>query len=210
MSECFGISRAFMHPDVRIGWYPARTRVATVITTKPGGGLLVKSLIEHAGIALQSVRNPRGEADPPMRPPVTGIDGEKYAWCYSRAGTLAGWIAVDDVEPDPNAASKPPLLGPAGRDFEVGRTLPQEKKPSGCGRISRTKPLRRVEARDTFLRYSERGSAFHYLHAGDVVRLILVDAPHGFCFVEVQQAGPGSSVHPGYRGWTQQVSLASL
>lgn len=206
MAECYGIKGAFQHPDVRIGWAPFVSLVETEVRTNPGGGHLLKSLIKGGGVAYQSVRNPNGSSNPALRPTVT-VEGEEYAWVYTRAGDVTGWIRRDDIARDPNSASKPPLSGPGGLDFEIGRTTPLPKRPSGCGRVSKTKPLRRVAARETYLRYSPRGTAFHYLHRDDVVRLLLVDGAHGFGFGEVISRAPNSAVKVGSRGWMMQESL---
>ena len=64
-------------------------------------------------------------------------------------GLHAGYVPLDDIEPDPDAAGKSPLTGPAKRDFEVGRTPPFEKKKSGCGELSAVRPIREVKARET-------------------------------------------------------------
>lgn len=207
MSECHGIKRAYQHPDVRIGWFPKRTNQPTVITSDPVNGRVLKELIEHAGVGVQSVRNPAGLPDPEPRLAVTGPNGKRYLWCYSRAGTITGWIDAAHLETDPDAVSKSPLLGPGGFDFEVGRTEPLPKKASGCGSVSHTQPLRQVKTRETYLRYSPRGTAFHYLHKGDVIKLLIVDGPHGFGFGEVVSAAEGSLLKRGARGWIQQVSL---
>jgi hypothetical protein len=211
MSECHGFAKAYQHPDVRIGWAPYVAVTETEIRSNPGGGTLLKSLIKGGGVGYQSVRNPTGSLNPELRLPVH-VYGEEYAWVYSRAGTITGWIRLADIAPDPNAGSKSPLRGPGGFDFEIGNPLtpPLPKRPSGCGSISKTKPLRRVASRETYLRYSPRGTAYHYLHKDDIVRLLLVDGPHGFGFCEVVEARQGSPLRPGTRGWIQQMSLAPL
>lgn len=197
MAECYGVRGAYQHIDVRIGWFPMRTKRETWITTEPNGGSKVKKVPKHGGVAVQSARNPTGSPRPPKRLPVEGC-----VWAYSRAGTFTGWISLEDLEIDPDAASKPPLLGPAGRDFEVGRTLPLPKRSVGCGKRSLKQPVRAVEVETAYLRYSPRGTAFHYLHRGDQVRLILTNASHGFCFVEVL-----TGTRKGSRGWTLHESL---
>lgn len=204
---CHGYDRAYTHPEVRIGWWPLRAVRETRIVTASLEGRTLKILQPGAGLGRQSVRNPRGLLAPSPRPAVVGADGYSYVWCYSRAGTITGWVRRQDVEVDPDSLSKPPLLGPGGLDFECDRTTPRIKLPSGCGDVSSRKPLRKVAARDTYLRYSPRGTAFHYLRRGDVVRLILVDGPHGFAFCEVVSVGPGSLCRPGAQGWVTQVSL---
>lgn len=204
---CHGIDRAFTHPEVCIGWYPATAVVATKIRTQPGGGHIVRALKPGAGLGLQSGRNPEACPEPALRVPIVGPDDQEYFWCYSRAGRFAGWVRARDVDFDSRAEDKAPLLGPTAKDFEVGRTLPQPRRQSGCGRPVEGEPEYLVSVRDTLLRYSERGAAFHYLHEGDLVRLLLVGAPHGFAFCEVIQVGPGASLRPGTRGWVPQAAL---
>ena len=71
-----------------------------------------------------------------------------------------------------------PLDGPGNYDFEVGKTLPRLKKPNSCGKLSLFRPTRRVTATDVYLRYSGRGTAFHYLHhEGDIVRKLISNGP---------------------------------
>lgn len=213
MSECHGIKRAYQHPDVCIGWYPMRTTEPTVIMTDPVNGTVIKELIQHAGVGRQSVRNPAALPEPEPRLAVSGPNGKRYLWCYSRAGSYTGWIDAALLEKDPDAASKSVLLGPGGFDFEVGRPRdngwvgPLPKRASGCGEVSKTQPLRRVKARDTYLRYSPRGTAFHYLHKGDVIKLLIVDGPHGFGFGEIVSVAEGSLLKVGTRGWVTQISL---
>lgn len=210
MAECYGVRRAFMHKDVRIGWAPYVALQETEIRSNPGAGTLLKTVPKGGGLGYQSVRNPRGEANPSLRLPVT-VYGEKYAWVYSRAGDVTGWIRLADIAKDPGAWQKPALDGPGGYDFEVNRTPPLEKKSNSCGKISLTRPLRRVKARDTYLRYSPRGTAYHFLHEGDVVKLLLVNAEgRSFAFVEVIGVRQGSPARVGTRGWILQNSLAKL
>ena len=68
-----------------------------------------------------------------------------------------------------------------------------------------------MTATDVYLRYSGRGTAFHYLHQGDVVRKLISNGPGGYAFVEVvKTAEPGGPVFSGYRGWVSQTHLASV
>jgi hypothetical protein len=166
-------------------------------------------LAPGAGIGVQSARNPKRSPNPPQRQSVIGVDGARWVWCYSRAGSQTGWVRFDDIE-YARDLSKPPLSGPARLDFEVGRTHPKAKKPSGCGKPSPTKPLRRVKSVDTYLRYSPRGTAFHHLHEGDLVRLLLVNGPQGFAFCEVRKVGCNATAKVGSRGWILQNSLESV
>lgn len=203
---CFDIYRAFQHNEVLIGWRPYRTNQTTEIRTKPGCGNLVHTLDKGDGVGLQSARNPEGSSSPPGRLAFVTDDGTKYAWGYARSGSHTGWIKFDDLYYDPNP-EVPPLKGPGGFDFECDRTEPSEKSGPGCGKISKTKPTRTVVVRDVYLRFSPRGTALHYLHQGDVVRLLLVDGPHGFAFCEVIQAASDGSATTGTRGWISHNAL---
>jgi hypothetical protein len=206
---CYGINKAYQHPEVCIGWYPFVTTSETEIRTAPNGGHLLKAMIKGGGVGVQSVRNPRAEATPPPRPAVNG-----WLWCYARSTGDTGWIRADDVVADPDADTKPALRGPGLWDFEVGRPAPdgrvgpRPKKPNGCGYLSAMTPLRRVAARTVALRYSGRGTAFHYLHEGDLVRLLIVNAPAGYAFCEVVETKNGVP-YKGARGWLGQSHLVA-
>ena len=206
MTECHNTPRAFQHPDVYIGWYPYRVKGPTAVRTAPSPaqhvGRTLKIVPTGGGVAVQSIRNPRQDPLPPRRPSYRG-----YIWVYTRNGAIQGWAPATEIEPDPQAASKPALDGPAGYDFEVGRTLPSgTKKPNGCGDVSPTKPVRYVIATDTYLRYSARGTAFHYLHSGDSVRILHSNCPGGFAFVEVLHS---ISCPDHTRGYVLHESLSS-
>lgn len=208
---CHNVERAFQHPDVRIGWYPHVAIAETEVRTAPGAGTLLKTIPKTGGLGWQSTRNPQDQPlFPHKRPIFWKTPTEGYAFCYTRAGSVTGWVREADIAPDPLSYTKPPLNGPGGYDFEVGRTEPRLKKANGCGKVSRTKPLRVVDRRDLYLRYSGRGTAFHYLHRGDIVRLLLVDAIGGYGFIEVVSCSPRGPVHPGYRGWLEQAALAPI
>lgn len=202
---CFGLAGAFQHSDVSIGWYPGRATVSTEILSKPGGGHVVDALPAGDGFCRQSVRNPLCSATPSLRPAVLGSDGRRYVWGYRRDGSKTGWVRADHVERDPAAYRKREAKGPAGEDFEAGRGVPRRGLKSGCGKLSLSKPERRVKARDVHLRYSPHGTSFHYLHAGDVVRLLLVDGPQGYVFVQVIEAD--GSARSGVRGWVAATGL---
>jgi hypothetical protein len=56
------------------------------------------------------------------------------------------------------------------------------------------------------LRYSPRGTSFHYLHRGDDVRVLLEHAGE-FSFVEVVDAAADGSARKGARGWVMTAFL---
>jgi hypothetical protein len=200
---CFDLKDAFQHRDVNIGWFPFRARRDTEIRTIPGGGNVKAEVLAGRGVGVQSVRNPDRRSVIARRKAERAGDGSQWVWCYRRQGAPTGWIAFDDLEPDPGRPT--PLIGPAKLDFEVGRTAPGVHAVSGCGRDIRDRPrsdrTRDVIADDVYLRYSPRGTAKHYLHHGDEVLLLLVEGPHRFAFVEVLASDPGNPAKPGTRGW---------
>jgi hypothetical protein len=82
------------------------------------------------------------------------------------------------------------------------------KPPSGCGKLSVNRPIKAVDARDAHIRYSPHGTSFHYLHRGDHIKVLIVNAPQGFHLVEVLQTDPDGSAHTGTRGWILAEALA--
>jgi hypothetical protein len=204
--SCHGIRAAYQHNEVNIGWFSFRAIRRTLVRTKPGAGNVIDFLDQGRYCGRQSVRNPHRKSDPAMRLSQRGADGQFHCWVYTRKETATGWVAVRDLDQfaDPD---KRPLTGPAGLDFEVGRGTPALKEPSGCGKVSGERPIKRVQARETYLRYSPRGTAFHYLHRGDLVKLLIVDGPQGFCFVEVVQSSRDGGVPREARGWVLAESL---
>lgn len=205
---CHGVEGAFQHPEVNIGWRLGVARRSTEIRTKPGRGELVGRLDGGDGCGIQTVRNPDRKAEPETRPSVDGRDGEQYIWVYARAGSKTGWVRKDDIERLPVDRDKPPLRGPAGLDFEVGRTRPRKKRPSGCGHVSNNQPTKTVNAADAHLRYSPRGTSFHYLHRGDRVQVLLADEGQGFHFVEITDTDADGSARTGGRGWILAEALS--
>jgi hypothetical protein len=204
---CHNISGAFQHCDVNVGWYPCVATCATEVRSKPGAGLLLAVLAAGEGFARQSVRNPSCKPNPAPRAAVTGNDGHLYVWGYRRAGAKTGWVRADHIAPDQNAARKREANGPAREDFEVGRSVPTPGTRSGCGKVSLSKPRMVVTAREAHLRYSPHGTGVHYLHAGDVVTVLIANGPQGNHFVHVVKAAPDGSARPGMRGWVSTSAL---
>ena len=201
---------AFQHNEVRIGWRLGEAKAETRIRTKPGAGEVLDVLEPGRHCGIQSVRNPDGKPDPVTRPSVTGANGHKYIWVYARQGGKTGWVRSDHIErTGPSQPPTRPLGGPTpdGHDFEVGRTEPKEKPQSACGRRSASTPTRTVDAQEMHLRYSPRGTSFHYLHKGDKVKVLLENAGE-FSFVEVIDAAPDGSAKRGTRGWVMREFLA--
>lgn len=206
---CHNLLGAFQHPEVVIGWYRCVAIHDTEVRSAPGAvGHVLKNVRAGATLGRQSVRNPKSSPTPARRPCVR-VDGKLWAWCYTHAGSVTGWVNIADLEEEIDQ-TKPPLRGPGGYDFEVGRSLPLPKKKNGCGDLSKTKPIRTIASLTVYLRYSGRGTAFHYLHRGDKVRVLIVNAPAGYCFVEVIEVAPGSGARPGSRGWLTHDSLKEV
>lgn len=203
---CHNIDGAHQHGDVNIGWFPFKVTRPTVILSKPGAGTILRTITAGKGIGVQSARNPDCKPNPPQRRAVVGADGRHYYWCYAREGAKTGWIEVDHVAFDRDL-NKPPLSGPAGEDFEVGRTKPTRGRGPGCGKLSQSKPTRIVDATTLHFRYSPRGTSKHYLHRGDRVRVLIANSPHGFHLVQVLKAASDGSVRAGMRGWVLAEEL---
>jgi hypothetical protein len=207
--SCHGTKGAFQHHEVNIGWRRGAAERGTDIRTKPGAGVILRHLDAGDGCGIQSVRNPERKAIPATRPPVQGAGGHAYIWVYARDRGKTGWVRKDDIvrlPPDPHN----PLGGPTPDhlDFEVGLTKPHVKNGhSSCGHPSAQQPRRTVSARELHLRYSPRGTSFHYLHLGDEVQVLLANASD-FAFVEVLDAAPDGSAKPGARGWVLAESLS--
>ena len=206
--SCHRIDGAFQSNEVNIGWRLGQARLLTEIRTKPGGGELVGHLDTTDGCGIQTVRNPDRLPAPPTRPPLHGADHDTHIWVYARNGSDTGWVREQDIAHEPVNLAKPPLRGPAGRDFEVGRTLPAMKPPSGCGKLSVNQPVKIVDVREAHLRYSPHGTSFHYLHRGDHVKVLIVNAPQGFHLVEVLHTDPDGSAPTGTRAWIIAEALA--
>ena len=151
---------------------------------------------------------PRPAARAADQTPLHGADHDTHIWVYARNGSDTGWVREQDIAHEPVNLAKPPLRGPAGLDFEVGRTLPAMKPPSGCGKLSVNRPIKTVDVREAHLRYSPHGTSFHYLHRGDHVKVLIVNAPQGFHLVEVLHTDPDGSAPTGTRAWIIAEALA--
>jgi hypothetical protein len=207
--SCHGLTGAFQHPDVNIGWRLGEAKVETTIRTKPGAGEVLHVLEPGRHCGIQSVRNPDRKLDPETRPPVPGANGHQYIWVYARKSGKTGWARKDHIErTGPSRPPERPLGGPTEErhDFEVGRTEPKRKSPSACGHRSANTPTKTVSAQEMHLRYSPRGTSFHYLHKGDKVKLLL-DGAGEFSFVEVIRAAADGSARRGTRGWVMRDFL---
>ena len=204
---CHGIDGCFRGDEVNIGYRPYRATVATAIRTGPAPRYdIVVALDAGQGLGRQTVRNPGHDDLPPDRPAQRGEDGREWIWVYARKHGGSGWIPLEDTAP---ATSPPgrPCRGPAGFDFEPG-IMPSKHGPhTSCGSRaigSARWRRRRCAAASVYLRWSPDGTAFDYLHAGDIVEL-RCSGPRGFAGVTVVSA---QTVAPGTSGWLDAGALA--
>lgn len=212
---CFGIDGAYNHREVNIGWFRYVVTSETSIRTIPGGGNHIATLARGQGLGAQSKRNPDAQRHIDQRPAAHAPDGRPFLWCYARKDGNTGWVAADDIAPD-HDVHEPLLKGPMGprhgHDFEVGHGTPNANKTNtGCGHDLRDRPrgerLRVVHANEVYLRYSPKGTAYQYLHAGDRVLLLIAANPDDFAFVEVLESSHGNPADPATRGWIIADSL---
>lgn len=196
---CHGYDGLFGAHETQIMFYRYRTTRPTKILSLPGGGLELEPVAAGKTIGRYSVRNPRCSDFPAMRPAVNG-----WWFGYCDQTGRQGWFLDTDLARLAPGEGSATLNGPAGEDAEVGVDRCRRKRPSGCGKVSVSKPLRVVRAETLHIRYSPRGTSVHYLHRGDTVRLLVVNGPHSQAGVEVVQAqGP----RKGFRGWVTQAYL---
>jgi len=115
----------------------------------------------------QSTRNPRCLDHPPLR---LAVDGFVWGYVLAPGHRKSGWIPLAVLERDLGLDRE--ACGPAGADFD-------RRDPTSCRGHCDGRPLAGVEravgdavvtARETYLRYSPRGTAYRYLVRGDAVR----------------------------------------
>lgn len=119
----------------------------------------------------------------------------------------SGWMRLGDLTADPAFADL--ARGPAGEDFD--RRHPQAGGGHCDGRplsgVRSTSGSVEVTARDLYLRYAPRSTAFAYLVEGDQVRrLVRWHAAPAWFGVEVRRARWTSR---GSRGWVLGTGLAA-
>jgi hypothetical protein len=201
--DCFDIDKAYQNHQVNIGWRLGKAvcPTSTAIRTLPGAGVRVGTLKAGAGCGLQSVRNPHRSPHPDPRGVEHDADGVAYVWIYARRNSKTGWVRQQDIAQLPPGSPDQPLIGPAGADFEIGNGHPAHKRKSGCGRRSKRRPIKTITRPYTYLRYSAHGTAFHYLHRGDKVKVLIINDHLGSEFVEVVGLAGGATVGIGARGW---------
>jgi hypothetical protein len=178
--------RAIRPTALRIGPSPD----APIVPTDDG---VPVQLDEGQHLARQSTRNPRALDAPPLRPAVSG-----HVWGYAMSPVAhkSGWMALDDLEPDPGYETR--ACGPAGADFD-------RRDPASCGGHGDGRPLSGVRAasgtaavtaQDLYLRYAPQSTAFRYLVRGDSVRRLVRHS--GYVGIEVRSARWSPR---GGRGW---------
>ncbi|MGZ6641669.1 MAG: hypothetical protein ACXVFT_07505 [Solirubrobacteraceae bacterium] len=120
-------------------------------------------------LGRQTTRNPACLDRPPLRPAVGGF---VWGYCMAPAIRKSGWMRLGDLEAD--RAFEDLACGPAGHDFD-------RRRPDACGGHCDGRPLTgvrpaagaaEVTARDLYLRFAPRSTAFRYLAGGDQVRLL--------------------------------------
>jgi hypothetical protein len=151
----------------------------------------------------QSVRNPGCADRPPLRRAENG-----FVWGYvlPPGHKKSGWLPLDAIEPHPGA--KRVACGPAGSDFD--RRDPRLCAPHCDGRplrgVERARGRTTIAAREVYLRWSPRGTAFRYLLRGDEVRRLCrwESGAHDHTGIEVVS---GRWAGRGTRGWVITSSL---
>ncbi|HET6508010.1 MAG TPA: hypothetical protein VFG42_14565 [Baekduia sp.] len=202
---CHHIDGCFRGDEVNIGYRPYRTTTATAIRTgRSPDRAVVVALDPGQGLGRQTVRNPGHDDLPADREPEAGADGRAWIWVYARRHGGSGWIPLEDVEPTESPPGRP-CRGPAGFDFEPG-LMPSKHGPhTTCGNRAHgpTSWRRRGVVGDAYLRWSPDGTAFDYLHAGDLVA-IRGWGPRAFACVTVIAA---DELAPGTGGWVDRAAL---
>lgn len=203
--SCHGIDGCFRGDEVNIGYRPYRATTATAVRT--GRGLdyaTVVALRPGQGLGRQTVRNPGHDDYPPDRPAQAGDDGRPWIWVYARSQGGSGWIPLADVQSTVSPPGRP-CRGPAGFDFEPG-LMPSKHGPrTTCGQRA-LGPLAwrtRHVLGHVYVRWSPDGTAFDYLHAGDVVEL-RCRGPRAFAGVSVLEA---AALPAGAGGWVDVAAL---
>ena len=151
----------------------------------------------------QSVRNPGCADHPPLRREENG-----FGWGYvlPPGHKKSGWIALGVLEQ--HLAAERIACGPAGTDFD-------RRDPRLCREHCDGHPLTGVAsasgrttvgAREVYLRWSPRGTAFRYLVHGDEVRRLCrwESGAHDYTGIEVIRARWTAAR---VRGWVLTSSL---
>jgi hypothetical protein len=204
------LPRGLYGPDqVDVAYEPWRAVRATTLRLGPSAGApIVISDREPVGLVIgqhlgrQTTRNPRCLHAPPLR---RAVDGFVWGYCMAPATRKSGWMALADLEPDPQLDEL--ACGPANADFD-------RRHPDACGGHCDGRALTgvralsgsaSVEADDLYLRYAPGSTAFRYLVRGDRVRRIARTANARWTGVEVTDARWAPAR---VRGWALASALA--
>ena len=153
----------------------------------------------------QSARNPGCADHPALR---RSVDGFVWGYVLPPGHKKSGWMPLEILEQDRN--TKRVACGPAGADFD--RRDPSKCPPHCDGGplqeedVDRRTGRAAIRAREVYLRWSPRGTAFRYLVRGDEVRLLCRyrSGPHDYTGLEVVE---GRWTPVGTRGWVLTSSL---
>jgi hypothetical protein len=224
---CGGLSDAWTKASVNVGWYPYRAVRRTPILMAEGE--VLGWLDAGDTFSLQSTRNPRCLDAPPLRP-ARDVDGALHRWGYAADGSTTGWVADADLVWDAADAGRVCQDGPARVDFMVSHDPQRSCEPTACradpGRErgmcwssavnsqydgdrdcggERLSLSRRVDARESHLRFAPLSTSHHYVFRDDQVHVMY--RAHGWSFVEVTASRHPQLTPVGTRGWLQDTSL---
>ena len=162
------LDRAFQHPDV-IRWYRSRPtwRRRSARTPTDAGGLLSPIRAERPWACRASAT--RG----PIR--TRAASGLRRLRLVLHA---QGWLHRMGEAGGPRAGATPPgnpLDRPGGYDFEVGDVAAAQE----AEQVRQASLFRRSggDGEGRLPEVQRRGTAFHYLHQGDIVRKLISNGP---------------------------------
>jgi hypothetical protein len=203
-------ARIFGPEQVDVAYEPWRVTGFAHLRVGPSGEAPVvlvrgKEVTVRPGLhcGRQSARNP-GCADHPRLRRVENA----FVWGYVMppGHKKSGWLSLEVLEQDLGFEGL--ACGPAGADFD-------RRHPQRCGAHCDGKPIADVDrlrgtaavsAREVYLRWSPRGTAFRYLVRADRVRRLarFRSGPHDYTAVEVLD---GRWTPAGTRGWVLSSGL---
>lgn len=201
MSEA--VKGAYSSDQVNIGWYGYEVTKTTRIRIGPSWQFPERvTVMAGKRMGRQSVRNPSGKDNPPLRPVARDSTGKAWAWCYDPESKEQGWVPVNMIK---ERASKTPWAhGPNGCDFHVGLE-PSRKHEKSSTQGQRRNRVRVIAAKDVLVRYSPNGSGIFYLQRGDGVRELFRRIQNDFVAISVTSS---KTTPPETRGWVDVRSLA--
>lgn len=170
--------------EVNMGYCAYVAAQNTALYTQPDlDSPKLEPLIEGQGFGRQSALNPQGSDHPPVGRVVNG-----FVRGYKRSTGISGWALLAHLEPD-SREDIPALRGPAGLDFEVGRTRCRPRKRQRFPYRPTRRVKRRVKAREVYGRWNPRGVFACYLRRGEVVVLRKKSWKQGYVCVEHHRWG---------------------